>query len=389
MNSNDFGGAVIPAMAGFFLFGKRAKVQEIQQNRPQQLPMVVGTDPTGLTGVARYLISTPLVTGVAKYMKKKEKQPMTSVELYVLRQSIAEKNVPVQTSVSKYLAKVTKEAPARKKTSVDKYVAKQEVAARSFSTLTGVAKYQAEQELFAKKQAATAMIKKYLDEEKTAVISAKAAAEVAYEASRNMINEGAIQIEEPATTRVGRYLQVQAALSKKRPAVTGVGRYLAKQIALDSQKPVISGVSRYLRGQATVLSKKPNPTGVARYLSNQLSVPNTSVPKLMLPQSGVARYLASQSVTESSRPGLSGVAKYMDRQAQLDKSKASLDLGNLLGYEAAHVDAEKCLEGEFIPANDYSAVTGVSKYLEKQVRSVRQPLTAAPTGVDRYLLNRA
>jgi hypothetical protein len=417
MNSNDFGGAVIPAMAGFFLFGKRAKVQEIQQDKPQQLPMVLKTDANGLTGVARYLILTPLVTGVAKYMKKKEKQPMTSVELYVLRQSIAEKNVPAPTSVSKYLAKVTKEAPTRKKTGVDKYVAKQEWAARSFSTLTGVAKYEAEQELCAKKQAAAAMIKRYLDEEEAGVISARAAAEAAYEASRNMIyqeNTEVEVVEEPATTRVGRYLQEQAALSKKRPAVTGVGRYLAKQIALDSQKPTISGVSRYLREQAVVLSKKPNPTGVARYLSNQLSAP-AFTPKVTLAQSGVARYLASQTVIESSKPSLSGVAKYMERQAQLDKDKVSLiGQGNLLKYEATHVEAEKCLEGEFIPANDFlsatgvsrylekqgdvvtvakevakESITGVSRYLEKQVGSVKQSLSPAPTSVDRYLLNRA
>jgi hypothetical protein len=415
MNSNDFGSAVIPAMAGFFLFGKRAKVQEIQQDRPQQLPMVVGADLTGLTGVARYLISTPLVTGVTKYMRKKEKQPLTGVELYVLRQSIAEKNAPVQTSVSKYLARVTKEAPARKKTSVDKYVAKQEVAARSFSTLTGVARYEAEQDLMAKKQAAAAMIKKYLDEQEAAVISARAEAEAAYEASRNVVNEEVTQVEEPvATTRVGRYLQEQSALSKKRPAITGVARYLAKQIALDSQKPVISGVGRYLREQSVVLSKKPSPTGVARYLSNQLSAPVVNL-KATLAQSGVARYLASQSVTESPRPNLSGVAKYMEKQAQLNMETASLvGQSNLLEYEATDVEVDKCLEGEFIPANDFSSatgvsrylerqgdvvivakemakdsITGVSRYLEKQVGSVKQSLNATQTGVDRYLLNRA
>lgn len=389
MSSNDFGGAVIPAMAGFFLFGKRAKVQETQQNKPQQLPMVLTTDPNGLTGVARYLISTPLVTGVAKYMKKKEKKPVTGVEIYVLRQSIAEKNIPAPTGVAKYLAKVAKEAPKRKKTGVDKYVAKQELGAINFSTLTGVAKYEADQELCAKKQAATTMIKKYLDEEKAAVIAAREAANVAYEASKNGVREDMLQAEEPAKTRVGRYLQEQAASSKKRPKVTGVARYLAKQIALDSQKPSISGVSRYLREQSVVLSKKPNPTGVARYLSKQHSAP-VSAPKVTLPQSGVARYLASQSMSENNKPSLSGVAKYMERQAQLDKERARVGHGNLLGYEEAHVEAEQCLEGEFIPANDYSTATGVSRYLERQVRSVKQSLTtSAPTGVDRYLLNRA
>jgi len=163
-----------------------------------------------------------------------------------------------------------------------------------------------------------------------------------------------------------------------------------------------------------VLSKKPNPTGVARYLSNQLSAP-AFTPKVTLAQSGVARYLALQSVSENNKPSLSGVAKYMERQAQLDKDKVSLiGQSNLLEYEATHVEAEKCLEGEFIPANDFlsatgvsrylekqgdvvtvakevakESITGVSRYLEKQVGSVKQSLSSAPTSVDRYLLNRA
>jgi hypothetical protein len=415
MNSNDFGGAVIPAMAGFFLFGKQAKVQEIQQDRVQQLPMVLNIEPNSLTGVAKYLLATPLVTGVAKYMKKKEKHTMTSVELYVLRQSIAEKHIPTPTGVSKYLAKVAKAAPIRKKTSVDKYVAKQELATRSFSTLTGVAKYQAEQELLARKQAAATLIKRYLDDEEAALISAKAAADADYEASRNMGYQEDTEVEavEVATTRVGRYLQEQAVLSKKKPAITGVGRYLAKQIALDSQKPTISGVGKYLREQSVVQSKKPVPTGVARYLSNQVNVPATA-PKVILAQSGVARYLASQKVVETHKLSLSGVAKYLERQSQADKDNANLQItSNLLEYEVTQ-EAEKCLEGEFIPANDFSSatgvsrylerqsdvvnvakeitkekITGVSRYLEKQVDSVKQTLTSAPTGVERYLLNRA
>lgn len=72
MNQHNFGVAIVPAMAGFFLFGKRAKVREIHEVIPQQLPAVVPNVPNSLTGVAKYLLSAPLVTSVAKYMKKKK-----------------------------------------------------------------------------------------------------------------------------------------------------------------------------------------------------------------------------------------------------------------------------------------------------------------------------
>lgn len=412
MAQHDFGAAVIPAMAGF-LFWKRAKVQEIQEVKAPQLPAVIKT---GETGVTRYLKSTPLVTSVAKYMKKNEKQSISGVAKYVLRQSITERNAPSPTGVAKYLANASKQPAGCKKSGVAKYLTKQELAAPNLATLTGVARYEAEQALIDRKKAAAAMVQKFKeDEEVAAVKAAKEATEAAYESYRLTVAQEDHTEEAPAAaTRVGRYLQQQTALYDKRPKATGVSKYIANKIALDIQKPTetISKVSKYLKEQALAESKKPNPTGVAKYLSKQKAVVRTVKPKESRIESGVARYLATQAVADSNKPSLSGVAKYLDKQARLEQS-STLRLTDY-SLEQAGFESEKCLEGEFIPAGDYKPRTGVSRYLEKhdavvavstvnatgsstgvsryldkQVKSSHQTLISNPTGVDRYLLNRA
>ena len=182
MSQNDFGGTVFPAMAGFFLFGKRAKVQEIQQDKSQQLPAVVTKENNGLTSVSRYLLTAPVVTSVAKYVKKTEKQQMSGVAKYLLRQTIAEKNAPEQSGVSKYVAKVAKEPGSPRKSGVEKYLAKQEWERKNAPALTGVAKYEANQNMLARKKAALELAKKYRDaEEEAARIARETAIEAAYE----------------------------------------------------------------------------------------------------------------------------------------------------------------------------------------------------------------
>jgi hypothetical protein len=153
MNQTNFGVAVIPTMTGFFSFGKRAKVREIQEALPKHLPAVIKADDNSLTGVAKYLLAAPLVTSVTKYMKKQEKHPITGVAKYVLRQTIADRNAPLPTGVTKYLALAAKQPVAPRKSGVAKYLAKQALAAPNLDLLTGVAKYQAEQDLIAKKKA--------------------------------------------------------------------------------------------------------------------------------------------------------------------------------------------------------------------------------------------
>jgi hypothetical protein len=411
MAQQDFGVAVIPAMAGF-LFWKRAKVQEIQEVKASRLPAVIKT---GETGVTRYLMSTPLVTTVAKYMKKNEKQSITGVAKYVLRQSIAERNAPPPTGVAKYLVNAAKQPSGIKKSGVAKYLAKQELAAPNMATLTGVARYEAEQALMARKKAAAAMIQKFKeDEEAAALKAANEATEAAYESYSLAVTEEEQAAEAPAATRVGQYLQQQAELYKKRPKATSVSKYIANKIALDSQKPTetISKVSKYLRQQALAESKKPSLTGVAKYLSKQKAVVRTVKPKENHVESGVARYLVAQAIVDSNKPSLSGVAKYLEKQAYLEQSNRL----RLPDYRLEQVEdvAEKCLEGEFIPAGDFKPVTGVSRYLEKhdavvavstakaagsstgvsryldkQVKPSHPTQVSAPTSVDRYLLNRA
>ena len=394
MSSNDFGGAVIPAMAGFFLFGKRAKVQEIQEDKPKQLPAIIKTNELGLTGVAKYLISMPLVTGVSKYLKKKDKEPITGVEKYLLRKTIVERNAPAVTGVAKYIAKAAKNPPIPVKSGVERYIAKQERALKNNSGLTGVAKYEAEQDLIERKKAAAAMVKKYREQEEAMALVAKNAAADAYESSKANKNQEEPDIDPVASTRVAGYLQKQAQLAKKQSKATGVSRYVAKQIILDSQKPALSKVQKYLQGQTIALKKMPKATGVARYLAKQPMVSPVLAKKTKpLAPSGVARYLEVQSTSESNKPVLSGVAKYLKTQAQLESiQENTLKLTSAVeGSVAVENTSKPCLEGEFIPAETATVpLTGVTKYLDKQ----RDPTTLnevaiqSQTGVSRYLAQR-
>ena len=260
MNQTNFGLAVVPAMSGFFSFGKRVKVREVREDAPMQLPAVLNPDTHGVTGVTKYLMATPLVTSVAKYLKKQDKHPVTGVAKYVLRQTIAERNAPTATGVAKYLVNASKTS-AGHKTGVAKYLVKQALNAPKTEALTGVARYQAEQDLIAKKQAMAAKIQQYKDADVAAAKAAREAAEAAYEASRSMAQEQYEQaIETPAATGVGRYMQDKSATSKARPTATGVSKYINNKIILDSQKPVVkvSKVGKYLREQELNQSKKPN-----------------------------------------------------------------------------------------------------------------------------------
>ena len=405
MNQTNFGVAVIPAMTGFFSFGKRAKVREIQDAAPKNLPAVIKAEDNSLTGVAKYLLAAPLVTSVAKYLKKQEKQPITGVAKYVLRQTIADRNKPQSTGVTRYLTQAAKQPATSKKSGVAKYIAKKALAVPNLSALTGVAKYQAEQDLIAQKKAIAMKIQQYKEADLAEAKAAREAAEAAYESSRlteELQYEQAV--EAPAATRLGRYIQAQTELLKKRPKATSVSRYINKKIVLDSQKPAValSKVDKYLKEQELAQSKKPSLTGVAKYLAKQPTVVRVQKPKETLVQSGVARYLAGQSASESHKPALSGVAKYMEKLEQLSKVTLLLTDNSTI----------KTVEGEFIPANSVTlatgvsrylerqgavvavakeGVTGVSRYLERQVGSVNRnmALASTPTGVDRYLLKRA
>jgi hypothetical protein len=408
MAYQDFGGAVMPAMAGFF-FRTKAKVQGRNEELTPQLPAVIKVgDTDGVTGVSKYLATIPLVTSVAKYIKKQEKQPVSGVEKYILRQTIRDRNAPPPSSVAKYLAKQEKESPAKSRSSVDRYLLKQDLAARQFVNLTGVAKYQAEQDLIEKKKAAAALIQRYRDEE---IAKAREAEFAAYDSARidDYIQTEIMDQEAPATTRVGRYLQEKNRIEKNKPKPSGVAKYIARKIAVDSQKPELSGVAKYLQTKKASPAQRPHATGVARYIAQQKPVANKEkVAKL--PLSGVAKYLTDQNEREASKPALSKVAKYLEKQARLELENNKLTL-------LTHVTQEKlvAIEGEFIPADqeeasvtgvarylarqDFAAnnttesgsqqLTGVAKYLQKKSASASSVVNAASTGVDRYLLRKA
>lgn len=93
---------VVLAAAGFLFFKNRgtsstASVEEKKYTR----------DPSGLTGVARYLDKkNPRSSSVAKYIEKLENTPKSSVDKYLAKKIVAEKSeaaVSKATGVEKYL----------------------------------------------------------------------------------------------------------------------------------------------------------------------------------------------------------------------------------------------------------------------------------------------
>lgn len=133
MEQNNLSGLFFPAVAGLFFFMKRPKIEEVEEVKTNY--PVYTKDPSGLTGVARYLDKqeavllasrsaneeedqepVQLVSGVARYLQGRENNPTSGVTKYLLRQSLAAKQKmetlkePEVTGVEKYL-KNKKDAP--------------------------------------------------------------------------------------------------------------------------------------------------------------------------------------------------------------------------------------------------------------------------------------
>lgn len=252
MDQNYLSGFFLPAVAGLFFFMKRHDKGESYEETHIAPPIIYAPDASGLTGVERYLESqrrllevdkkeselldeqrnTQVITGVAKYLEKSQKNPVSSVSRYMLKKALAEKNAPKvtpkaqETGVAKYLSN-QKQVPVL--SGVAKYLKKQE----SLPPATKVAKYMAKQALAAKHvKPALAVIEltgvaKYLKQQED---------------------------QQPQLSKVGKYMRKQALLAKlEKPAVvavkpelTGVAKYLQNQDSL----PKISRVTKYMARQA-------------------------------------------------------------------------------------------------------------------------------------------
>lgn len=213
MTQNIINGFAFPAMAGFFLFGKRS-----ESRNDRDLSNAASDDLSGLTGVSRYLKTHENalpVTGVSKYIENLNRFPASGVTKYLRKQAIAEREAAKQeasTGVAKYLRN-QKDLPPM--SGVAKYISKMDRTPAS-----GVAKYVAKQ-AFSTKKAKT-----------------------------------------PPATGVAKYLEIQ-----EQAAPSGVAKYLAKQsiaerqaeverlaeaarlAELDKQKTIETGVGRYLRNR--------------------------------------------------------------------------------------------------------------------------------------------
>ncbi|MDD5461219.1 MAG: hypothetical protein PHG00_06250 [Methylococcales bacterium] len=296
MNQNNLNGLFLPAVAGLFFFMKRPKVKEVETVYP-----VYSRDPSGLTGVAKYLHNqeailaaereaklleeqkaAQVVSGVARYIQTHEQAPTSGVAKYMLRQAIAEKQKQPVTgktagsSVERYL-KNKKEAPGP--TGVAKYLKHQ----ASLPQPSRVAKYMAKQAILAATQPKEAK-----------------------------------QTVTRFETGVAKYLQHQASL----PQPSRVAKYVAKQTALaalqEKQAPAqakATGVAKYLQHQASL----PQPSRVAKYMAKQAALAAIQVkkPAAHLELTGVDKYLQHQA----DLPQPSRVSKYMTRLALAEKQK--------------------------------------------------------------------
>jgi len=264
MNQNYLSGLFFPAVAGLFFFMKRPETEETHIVYP-----VYSGDPSGLTGVAKYLAKqqeilsvqkasellesqeiVPALSGVTKYLEKRDRFPVTGVTKYTRRLALAEKqakNSEFQvgaTGVAKYI-KNQKDMPAL--SGVAKYLKQQE----SLPKASKVAKYMARQ-AFAEKQAKQMLV----HVEETGVAK--------YLKQKESL---------PQMSRVAKYMARQELLSKKEKQsivnveLTGVAKYLAKQEGM----PQVSRVAKYMARQALASRQKPViiETGVDKYMRHQ------------------------------------------------------------------------------------------------------------------------
>jgi hypothetical protein len=292
MNHNNLNGLFFPAVAGLFFFMKRPKAQEIEAVSP-----IYTRDPSGLTGVSRYLEEKAMLfevanekllknlepaqiaSSVSRYLEQQKQVAISGVAKYVLRQSISakqNKQIPVEiqsTGVEKYL-KNKKDLPGL--SGVAKYLKNQ----ASLPQPSKVSKYMARQAILAASQA---------------------------EVTKNTV----VQFEK---TGVARYLQHQDSL----PQPSRVAKYLAKKSALAAlQVKVVdielTGVAKYLHYQASL----PQPSRVAKYVAKQAALAEKNQATHIIKSTSVAQYLKLQE----ELPQSSKVEKYMARQALIEKQK--------------------------------------------------------------------
>jgi len=262
MNKNNSNGFFFPAVAGLFFFMNRPRSEDIYRDEP--VYPVYSKDPSGVTGVSRYLNNqnallisesiliepVQLVSGVAKYLESLDQVPTSGVSKYVLRQSIAEKQLrqlsgePEVTGVEKYLKN---KKPAPELTGVEKYMKHQ----ASLPQPSNVARYLTKQ----------------------AALSATQVKPVKVEIS-GVAKYLQTQENLPQPSRVAKYMAKQAAIAaltakhaEQPPILTGVAKYLDEQ----ASQPQISRVAKYMVRQALVEKQKPAPivTSVEKYMRHQ------------------------------------------------------------------------------------------------------------------------
>jgi hypothetical protein len=269
MDQSNVNVMLFPAVAGLFFFMKRPKIKEIDQVRTEY--PVYSRDPSGLSGVARYLNNQEAISlangktkelenqgvvhklsGVARYLKNQEQNPTTGVTKYLLRQAIS----------------VNLNEPGNKQselTSVDKYLKNQ----KSLPGLSGVAKYLKHQESLPQ----PSKVAKYMAKQ-----SALASLEV--KPVNKDITTGVSKYMQrleslPQPTKVAKYMAKQAAQavtntkhSEDRSITTGVEKYLLQQ----ASQPTISKVAKYMARQALIGKQATvnTGTGVDRYLKHQM-----------------------------------------------------------------------------------------------------------------------
>jgi len=319
------------------------------------------------TGVAKYvakriLSDKPATTRVSKYIikqgvLKKEKPGISRVEQYVVKQSLKPKNIP--TGVALYVRKKDKEAKAKIPTTRVGYVLWQK-------------------EIAIKKQAAEALAEKYRLAEAEAAKQPKKIEDVPQDEP----------VFDPLATGVAKYLAraeseqkhvatgVTKYIARKRTlsgteSRTGVDKYLLKKAS--SPKPLLTRVEKYVVMRSLSKPAEEHNTGVDKYLVRKETL---GVQRSKL--SRVSKYLLKLSILKNQ------VRKDKSVSQEEEVASENADVENDNVNSRTKVEQYLAKKAENAPQESHRT-SRVEAYLAKKVAEDAVKKYENLTGVEKYL----
>jgi hypothetical protein len=342
------------------------------------------SEKSAITSVEKYLKKHPHdpATGVSKYVAKRilsNKPSVTRVSKYITKHSVLQKEKSGISSVERYVVKQALK-PKVVLTGVAIYLRNKDKQEQERLPKTTVAKFLWQKEIALKKQVAQALIKKYVEAEKEA-------AKLAAENPQPEENHSEEEVFDPASTGVAKYLAKKT--TERKHLATGVSKYVAKKRTQENSSPALTGVEKYLLKMAVApkpaltrvdkyvvkkglqASASPVTTRVEKYLARKEVLQNgqskiSSVQKYLLKLSILKPKSISEKTTNhesinnpvdehvESVSQVTGVEKYLQQKAEQQPQEAKLS-------KVEQYLAQKALK----ESNKEKILTGVERYLRK------------------------